>query len=448
MTGLELARPRDVSALFADSLGVYFRNARAFLPLSAAVVVPVHLVVDGVGMEELTSGYDSSPSPVETVIPTLVSFLVVAPLITAICIHALNDLASGERPRVRAALLTGLEAFAPIFFAVVLMGIGVAIGLVLLVLPGIYLAVRWYFVPQTVMIDGARGTGALDRSGELVRGSWWRTFGLIVMANLAAILPALLLVAPFDALADDSDRAVWSLVGTMATETITAPFVALFSTLLYYDLRARRRAALDLVPLGHRVLTGALGDCCERLGVGVELVEPELGREVGSARVLEDPVGRLIGEVGRGGSGALWGELPADVLDRRVALLHRSLAPVAAVGELGRGVSKSSDRRPGCRPARRSYRLHRRRPLRTPAARSRGEEREHDPPAATQARHGYSSATRFLRASAWATPRTAPRRPAQKRAVRRVVPGLGGRLHQSQSVGPVSSSGPFAQSTM
>jgi len=244
VTGLELARPRDVSALFADSLGVYFRNARAFLPLSAAVVVPVHLVVDGVGMEELTSGYDSSPSPVETVIPTLVSFLVVAPLITAICIHALNDLASGERPRVRAALLTGLEAFAPIFFAVVLMGIGVAIGLVLLVLPGIYLAVRWYFVPQTVMIDGARGTGALDRSGELVRGSWWRTFGLIVMANLAAILPALLLVAPFDALADDSDRAVWSLVGTMATETISAPFVALFSTLLYYDLRARKRDAV------------------------------------------------------------------------------------------------------------------------------------------------------------------------------------------------------------
>ena len=105
------------------------------------------------------------------------------------------------------------------------------------------MAVRWYFVPQTVVIEGARGTGALNRSAELVRDTWWRTFGLIVMANLAAILPALLLVAPFDALADSSDRAVWSLVGTIATETITAPFVALFSTLLYYDLRSRRRAA-------------------------------------------------------------------------------------------------------------------------------------------------------------------------------------------------------------
>ena len=103
VTGLELARPRDISALFADALGVYFRNAEPSSPLSAAVVVPVHLVVEGVGMEELTAGYDSSPSPVETAIPTLVSFLVVAPLINAICIHALHDVAAGERPRARAA---------------------------------------------------------------------------------------------------------------------------------------------------------------------------------------------------------------------------------------------------------------------------------------------------------------------------------------------------------
>ena len=126
----------------------------------------------------------------------------------------------------------------------VLAGIGISIGLVLLVVPGVYLAVRWYFVPQAVMVDGARGTRALKRSGELVRGHWWRTFGLLVAANLAAVIPGVILVTPFEAIASSADRAVWSLVGTVATETITAPFVALFSTLLYYDLRTRRRGAL------------------------------------------------------------------------------------------------------------------------------------------------------------------------------------------------------------
>ncbi len=92
-------------------------------------------------------------------------------------------------------------------------------------------------MPQAVVIDGARGTRALDRSGELVRGFWWRTFGLLVASNLAAVIPGLVLVTPFEAIASSTDREVWSLVGTVATETITAPFVALFSTLLYYDLR-------------------------------------------------------------------------------------------------------------------------------------------------------------------------------------------------------------------
>ena len=156
MTRLELARPRDISALFADALGVYRRNAGTFLVLSAAVVVPVHLIVEGVGMEKLTSGFDSSPSAAETIIPSLVRFLVVAPLITAVCIHALHMVAAGERPRSREAILEGLESFAPIFFAVLLAGIGIALGLVLLVLPGIYIAVRWYFVPQAVVVEGAR----------------------------------------------------------------------------------------------------------------------------------------------------------------------------------------------------------------------------------------------------------------------------------------------------
>jgi hypothetical protein len=244
VSGFELARPRGISALFADAIGVYRRHLGTFLALSAAIVVPVHLVVDGVGLEELTGPYESSPSVAETALPTAVSFLVVAPLIGAICIHAIHASAAGTPPRAREALQSGLDAFAPIFFAVVLAGIGIALGLVLLIVPGVFLAVRWYFVPQAVMIDGARGTRALDRSGELVRGLWWRTFGLLVAANLAAVIPGLVLVTPFEAIASSADREVWSLVGTVATETITAPFVALFSTLLYYDLVARRRGAL------------------------------------------------------------------------------------------------------------------------------------------------------------------------------------------------------------
>jgi VIT1/CCC1 family predicted Fe2+/Mn2+ transporter len=100
--------------------------------------------------------------------------------------------------------------------------------------------VRWYFVPQAVVIDGARGPAALTRSGQLVEGFWWRTFGLVLLANLAVAIPGFVLLAPFTAIADSADQAVWALVGTILATSVTTPFVALFSTLLYYDLLARR----------------------------------------------------------------------------------------------------------------------------------------------------------------------------------------------------------------
>jgi hypothetical protein len=233
-----LAQPRDLTAIFRDALAVFFRHLGTFLALSAVVVVPVQLIVLGIGLEQFTAGYDSSPELAAWVLPGLVNLLVVTPLISAICIHALHSVAAGGSPRARRSLVEGFEAFSPIFFAVALAALGIALG-ALLLLPGIYLYFRWYFVPQAVVVEGARGPGALTRSAELTRGRWWRTLGIVLMAILAALLPALVLAIPFTAVAESTDRAVWSLVGEIAADVVRAPFLALVSTLLYYDLRAR-----------------------------------------------------------------------------------------------------------------------------------------------------------------------------------------------------------------
>jgi hypothetical protein len=240
---IQLQRPRDITALFGDSLRVFFRHAFVFIALSAAVIVPVHLVVLGIGLEQFTADYDETPSIAEAAVPTAVGFLVVVPLITAICIHALSAVAQGGRPSAGQSFVAGFEAFTPLFFAILLAAVGIALGLLALIVPGIYLAVRWFFVPQAVVLEGARGTDALARSSAVVQGFWWRTFGLVIVVNLAAALPGVVLSAPFSALASATDRAVWSMVGTICAESVTTPFLALFATLLYYDLRARRAGA-------------------------------------------------------------------------------------------------------------------------------------------------------------------------------------------------------------
>ncbi|HEX2070479.1 MAG TPA: YciC family protein [Thermoleophilaceae bacterium] len=239
---LDLAKRRGIGDLFGDALGIYARNFATVFAIGLAIVVPVQLIVSGIGLEELTSGYGENDSDAGLLVP-VVSYLVVAPLIAAAAIHLLQRLANGERPHAGRSIQAGLDFFAPVFLAVLLAGLGTVLGLILLIVPGIYVAVRWYFVPQAVVIDSARSSEALRASWRLTKGFWLRTFATVLLANLAVALPAVVLVLPFEALAESADRQAIALAGMILTEALTAPFIALVSTLLFFDIRARRTAS-------------------------------------------------------------------------------------------------------------------------------------------------------------------------------------------------------------
>ena len=238
--GLDLGRRRDLGALLTDSLRLLGRHLPTFLMISAAVVIPVEGAVLGLGLEQLTSGYDKDSSTAELVIPVIVTFFVVTPLITATIIHALGRISKGERPRAFLSLQEGLETFTPLFLAVVIAATGIGLGLLLLFVPGIYLLVRWYFVPQAVAVEGKEKVAALERSSELAQGNWWRIFGTILLANLIAAVPGIIILTPLAEAAEAADSAGVALAGSMLADIVVTPFVALLSTLLYYDLRARR----------------------------------------------------------------------------------------------------------------------------------------------------------------------------------------------------------------
>ena len=248
---LDLSRTRDLGQLLSESFTVYLRHFGTFVTIAATVVIPAEVIVSGIGLEQLTSGYDDSSEAVEAAIPTALSYLVITPLVTAMAVHALLQAADGEEPGVRRSVVAGLELFAAVFVAVLLAAAGIAVGLLLLVLPGIYLAVRWYFVAQAVVIDGRRGPDALRRSGELVEGSWWRVFGIGIVATLISAVPSLVLF-PLELVAEAADRDVFSLAGSILAELVAAPFLAIVGTLLYFDLNARRagRVPTPVPPAG------------------------------------------------------------------------------------------------------------------------------------------------------------------------------------------------------
>jgi hypothetical protein len=236
---LDLRRPRDVGALLADGFSLYFREFRTFFLIAVAVVVPVNLIVGGIGLGQLTGEYDSSPSAAEDIITLATSFLVVAPLTSAMCVYALLDVADGTRPRARSVIQRGLDVFPPLLVVILLYGGGVALGLLALVIPGIYLAVRWSFSTQAVIVEGKRRVEALSRSGELVQGSWWRVFGVTLLANFLVGALSSLIAAPFLSAANSTGHAVYQLAGQTVGGVLAVPPAALITTLLYFDLRTR-----------------------------------------------------------------------------------------------------------------------------------------------------------------------------------------------------------------
>ncbi len=65
-----------------------------------------------------------------------------------------------------------------------------------------------------------------------------------VVSQLIAAIPALLIGVPLTAVADSVDLDVIALAGEMVASIITAPLVAIVTTLLFYDLLTRREEVL------------------------------------------------------------------------------------------------------------------------------------------------------------------------------------------------------------
>jgi hypothetical protein len=237
---IDLRRPRDVGALIADGFSLYFREFPTFFAIAAAVVIPVQLIIGGIGLGELTSDYDEAPGAAQQLIPFVASFLVIAPLTTAMCIYAMLDIAEGRKPSALQAIQRGLDVFAPLLLVVVIYSLGVALGLALFIVPGIYLLVRWGFVIQATVIDGKRGVDSLRRSSELVEGSWWRVFGVTLAINFLVSGVSAIIGLPFLAAAQSTDSAAFQLVGTILGGVLFSAPAALISTLLYFDQRTRK----------------------------------------------------------------------------------------------------------------------------------------------------------------------------------------------------------------
>jgi hypothetical protein len=193
-----------------------------------------------VGLGQFSGRYDSTPKPASGIVPLLVQLLVVQPLVAVMALHAVREIAAGRKPRLGPTIQAGLDAFAIVFWPVLIAVLCEAATLITIVVP-LVLLVRWYLLPQVVVMEGKRGTDALRASWELTRGFAWRTAGLIVVVQLLFALAGALVSTPLGALARSADSEALALAATALAEVLVAAPLGIVAALLYFDLSARQQ---------------------------------------------------------------------------------------------------------------------------------------------------------------------------------------------------------------
>lgn len=291
-------RPLAVGEILDGALKIIRAAPGATLGLSAvfalvggafALVANVLLGLDFEGTpgasrtDELLGGL----SAVMQGLTTIVGTLVMAGVVTSVAGRAVlgEPMSLGEcwrevRGRVPALLgLALVQVLAAAGVITVLGGAAVALftflgapGVVLAVLLSMaataaiaYLYVLWSLAAPALVLERCGIRTSLRRSGVLVRGSWWRTAGVLLLAAMVTGVVGLVLQLPFlffgavaSAVAGDAESVLLVVAvtaGSTIATALTSPFDAGTRSLLYVDRRMRAEG-LD-VALAARAAAGA-----------------------------------------------------------------------------------------------------------------------------------------------------------------------------------------------
>jgi hypothetical protein len=239
---------RGLGDILSAAFDIYRSNASQLLLIVAVVVVPLSI------LDFLLSHFAFAPHKkseriqnqvvrvtetrsfwifiLAALVATAISFIISA-LLQAAILRAATQATIGDELDVDRSYRWGLRRFGSVLLVSILVGLAVGIGFVLFIIPGIIFLVMFAVAVPVVVVENRRGTEAMRRSWELVRGHFWHVLGVIVVA---AIITGLV-QAVFNAIGG-SNAVLELILGTIG-QIIVAPFSALVAILLYLDVRAR-----------------------------------------------------------------------------------------------------------------------------------------------------------------------------------------------------------------
>jgi hypothetical protein len=224
----------EVGAVIRRVFDIYVDQAPVLLPASAVV-----FVITGIVTALLVAA-----APGLSLVALLLSILATT-LFTGMVVELVADVQDGRRDHGVGDLL---RAVTPVLGRLILVGIvagiGIVIGFVLVIVPGLILITIWSVAAPVVVLERPGGLAALGRSRELVRGNGWQVFGVIF------VLFFLILIVSFgvEAAANSAGTAA-GLIARVVIGVLTGPLSALAQAVLYFELRRVKGAPATGDPL-------------------------------------------------------------------------------------------------------------------------------------------------------------------------------------------------------
>ena len=231
MSQLAHTHPRTATEIIDTSFRFYREHFGDLLVLCALLLVPPVLVA------ALT------PQPVQLVVQLIgnLMFLVCQGAIAVLVAAALEQdraLSAGEVLRALG------DRAGSVIVVSIMAGILIMLGTILLVIPGILIAVWTVVATPVAAIEGLKNSAALGRSRSLARGQFWHVLGTMFLVWLIVLVlvlgGALVLGIVFGTVGMPSGL-TQMLSGLLMVPLF--PLIGVATSLLYYDLRVRSEGA-------------------------------------------------------------------------------------------------------------------------------------------------------------------------------------------------------------
>ncbi|MGH2774831.1 MAG: hypothetical protein ACRDJT_05275 [Actinomycetota bacterium] len=158
-------------------------------------------------------------------------------LVQAALVEAVADIRDGRADlTVGETLSRGASRIGSVAGASILAGIAIAIGLVLLIVPGLVLITWWAVLVPVIVLERVGVFDAFSRSRNLVRGFDFQVFGVIVLQFLILVAVSIVISIILVALPEEPR----AFVSNVVSGSLTGPFAALVTTLLFFRLKAAK----------------------------------------------------------------------------------------------------------------------------------------------------------------------------------------------------------------